>query len=364
MAQDLASIEWESCLLEPHPDPALQAHARRRWGMVPPAVPYFASVPWVARTVIDLHPEFGLLMHLEQQFCDIVTLVVSQENSCRFCYASTRSMLWLQGMDRERIRRIERDSSRADLPPRLREAIGYGRSQSRDGPTGARTAWQSLRRSGFAPDELKELAFVVAMTDFANRVHTLAAIPSRPMEHKPEQWLTQLLRPFIWRMLRRHHSRGQRVPAPPPAAYPYAPLVAAYAGTPIAPALAQVLQQMWDSPTLTRRCKLLIFAVVARGLPCAVCEAELSVLLDELGVPREALAQALSHLDAPELTPIERLLLPFVRETIWYEPAVLQRRARALSKALEPPEFIEAIGVASLANGLCRMAATVCEDPA
>ena len=36
----------------------------------------------------------------------LIGLVVSQENSCRFCYAVVRSTLWLQGMDAERIRRV------------------------------------------------------------------------------------------------------------------------------------------------------------------------------------------------------------------------------------------------------------------
>jgi len=38
---------------------------------------------------------------------------------------------------------------------------------------------------------------------------------------------------------------------------------------------------------------------------------------------------------------------------------VVQRRARALRDVLSPPQLIEAIGVASLANGLCRMGAMV-----
>jgi alkylhydroperoxidase family enzyme len=74
---------------------------------------------------------------------------------------------------------------------------------------------------------------------------------------------------------------------------------------------------------------------------------------------KSALAQVLSHLDAPELDAIERLLVPFARETIWYEPAVLQRRARTLRDHLSSPQLLEAIGVASLANGLCRMGAMV-----
>src|SRR5262249_43158352 len=74
-------------------------------------------------------------------------------------------------------------------------------------------------------------------------------------------------------------------------------------------------------------------------------------------------AQILTHLDAPELDAAERHLLPFARDTIWYEPAPLQRRARALREHLDTPQLLEAIGVAALANGLCRMGAGVARRP-
>jgi hypothetical protein len=58
---------------------------------------------------------------------------------------------------------------------------------------------------------------------------------------------------------------------------------------------------MWASPALTRRCKLLMFAVIARGLGCAVCEAEAVRSLQDEGLTEPVLARVLTHLDAPEL---------------------------------------------------------------
>jgi hypothetical protein len=55
--------------------------------------------------------------------------------------------------------------------------------------------------------------------------------------------------------------------------------------------------------------------------------------------------------------------VPFARETIWYEPAPLQRRARGVRDQLSPTQFLEAIGVLSLANGLCRLGAIVADHP-
>ena len=57
------------------------------------------------------------------------------------------------------------------------------------------------------------------------------------------------------------------------------------------------------------------------------CRSPLDVgeALREEGLKVAALTQILTDLDAPELDPVERLLVPFARETIWYEPALVQQ---------------------------------------
>jgi alkylhydroperoxidase family enzyme len=365
MSSALANVAWEPCMVPSRPDREIDAYARKRMGLPNPALRYFAPVPWLARAVVDLHGEFGLLMHLEQRVADLVGMVVSQENSCRYCFAAYRAMLWLQGMDRARIERLERELSSGELPPRVRAAIALGRGQSRSGPQGMREAWRAMRREGVGAEELREIAFTVAITDFSNRVHTIPAIPAQPFERMPEQWHVRLLRPLLARVLRKRHSRGQEMSPAPKPSYLYGEVVAAYAGSPIAGILDRTLREMWASPHLSRRCKLLMFAVIARGLPCERCVLEVGDALEREGLSKPMLAQVLAHLDAPGLEPAERLLVAFARETIWYEPAVLQRRARALREQLDNDEqFLEAVGVVAIANGLCRMAATVVEEPA
>ena len=145
MATTPQDIAWESCLIEPSADRELEGYARRRQGIPNPAIRYFAPVPWLARALVDLHPEYGLLMHLEQSVADLIALVVSQENSCRFCYAAVRAMLWSQGMSLARIQRVEEDLTRADLPRRAVAAIAFGRSQSRTGPGGGTAAREGAR---------------------------------------------------------------------------------------------------------------------------------------------------------------------------------------------------------------------------
>ena len=362
MANALQHVAWEPCLIEPRHDAALEAYARRKLGVPQPAIRYFVDCPWLARALVDLHWEFGLLMHLDLHLADLLSLVVSQENSCRYCYAAVRAMLRIQGMSETRIQRIESDLTRAALGSRPAAAMAFARSQSRTGPAAAAEANQALREAGFGADELMEIAFVTAANDFMNRASTIPAVPSRRVERLPEQLHIRLLRPLISRIMERRRSPGRATPLPPVSAHPYAGLVKAYAGSPIATTLGRTLQEMWVSPILTRRCKLLIFAVVARGLGCETCAVEFGEALREEGLTAPVLAQVLTHLDAPELDPVERLLVPFARETIWYEPAPLQRRARALRDRLSGPQFLEAIGVAALANGLCRMGAMVMDQ--
>jgi len=350
-------------VVDPAPDRSLEQYARRKNGVPNPAVRYFAPVPWLARAIVDLHPEYGLLMHLEQRVADLVTLVVSQENSCRFCYAAVRAMLWSQGMSLARIQRLEHDFTRADLPPRTTAALAFARSQSRKGPAAAGEARESARQAGFTVDEMKEIAFVVAITDFSNRATTITAMPVRGFERMPERWHMRLLRPLIWRILHSRHSRGKPASLERQPSHPTAPIVNAYAGSPIAVVLDRTLREMWDSPHVTRRCKLLMFAVIARGLGCELCSTHLHDALAAAGLSHETVAQVLTHLDAPELDDVERLLVGFARETIWYEPAPLQRRAKALRERLSNVQVLEAIGVAAMANGLCRMGAMVLEAP-
>lgn len=75
-------------------------------------------------------------MHLDQNIADLLTLIVSRENSCRFCYAAQRALLWGQGMSEAHIQRLEQELS-AGLAPRTAAAIAFGRTQSRVGPAAA-----------------------------------------------------------------------------------------------------------------------------------------------------------------------------------------------------------------------------------
>jgi hypothetical protein len=74
MPRVLDHVAWDACLVEPHPDKGLEAYARRKTGMPAPSIRYFAPVPWLARALVDSHPD---------QRCEA-------ENTCRAATASVR----------------------------------------------------------------------------------------------------------------------------------------------------------------------------------------------------------------------------------------------------------------------------------
>lgn len=362
MPNPLLSVSWEECILPARRDAALERFVRSETGVPSPMTRYLAGCPWLVRALVRLSYDRGLLVHLDLELADLIALVVSQEHSCRFCYAASRAMLRLRGMTESRVEELEGRLGRSELEPRQRAALGFARRMSRSAPLVGPQDRERLAAAGFSREERREIAFVVCFIAFANRVATIPAIPPYAVERMPDRWLTRLLRPLIARALAAHVSRGEAVGTPPAPAEPHADLMTAFAGSPIAARLGRVLDEAWGSPLLGRRCKALLFAVVAEALGCRLSAAAVAPVLAAEGLPPAATAQLLSRLDSPLLDATERALLGFARETVWYQPAGIQRRARALCEQLGADEFVEAIGVLSLANALCRLASAVVED--
>ena len=70
----------------------------------------------------------------------------------------------------------------------------------------------------------------------------------------------------------------------------------------------------------------------------------------------------LAHLGSPDLEPIENAIAPFARETIRYRTVQIQRRARALREQLSLEEFVETVGMVTLANLVCRLGVVLNEE--
>ena len=107
-----SEIAWEDCLVPPRKDREVERAFRQKFGAVPPSAPYFANSPWVAYSFADANYRAAQLVDLDLELADLIFLAVSQDNSCRFCYAFQRSLLRILGFDETRIRRVARPRPR------------------------------------------------------------------------------------------------------------------------------------------------------------------------------------------------------------------------------------------------------------
>jgi alkylhydroperoxidase family enzyme len=352
----LERVAWESRVLEPRRDPALEAELRKSGGFVAPMVAYLSDCPWLARAT-GLLNEFSLgLRQLSPEVIDLIGLVVSQDSSCRYCYATQRLLMRAQGYSERRIRALEGSFFAAQREPRERAALEYARRVSRCEPRPGAADRAALRAAGWSDDAIRELALTASFNVFLNRVATLLALPVERLERMSRHWVVSLLSPVAALRIRALRARALRLPVPPaPRDGSWSGLVRALDGLRAAAVLGDLLEVAIASPLLPARAKGLAFAAIARGLGCPHGERAALALLEASGFARERAERTLANLGAPELDPVEAAVLPFARETIRYEPARIQRHARELATALPRGAFVELVGVTSLANMVCRL---------
>jgi len=359
MTSPLAQIAWDKCLLQPAPNKQAEAALRRDVGAAPGWVRYFLSCPWLPKAAIRLAIDNRLLVHLQFSTVDLIALAVSQENSCRYCYAATRMQLRMLGMSEQRMAQLEQRLASGDLDPKLAAPVRFARRMARASPLVTAEDLEPLRAAGYSEAEIYELAFSSASIGFFNRISTIPALPPYSWEQIADRWFMRLLRPLLAIMIRRWRKRGRPASFARPPQGPFAGLLLQFDGSPIGPVLAASIEDLWASPILSGRCKALMFAVICRGIGCDRSSREVNQILESEGLVGDEAAQILAHLSGPGLDAETAALVAFARDTIWYRPEQIQRRARELRERLSEAQFVEAIGVVSLANTLCRLCAAM-----
>ena len=349
----LATMPWGDCLVPPGSAPAeLVATVRRSHGGYAPVwVSRFAALPWLVRAMNEMTS--GPFASLPFRDFAFVALVVSRDNSCRYCYGAQRALMRILGYEGDAIDRIERDEL-VDSDPGSQLSLDFARKLSRGNPRPGAEQLAALGRSGRSPDEIAELTFAAASTVFANRMSTLVALPPASIEGAGHQLAGRLLRPVLSRWFKPPRKKKDAGPVANEGVG--AAVVAALGTSPAAGVLRRTIDAALDSPVLPRRTKLLMIAVIARALQCAHCEQDAVTTLEAAGVPSPDIAQALDHLAAPGLDPREAQLVPFARDTVRCAPTDIQQRLRTLAAGLElrVDEILEVVGVTAVGNALCR----------
>ena len=333
--------------------PDLEASIKKvTGGAMPVWGPRLASVPWVVRGFL-----YGIdkkVSHMPVELWDLIAFVVSQDNACRYCYGATRTILKVLGYGEQSITRLEGDVHLAEIPAAEKAALRFARKLSQANPLPTAPDLRALADAGFSRPAIAEIVYIAAFAGYGNRVATMFALPPDELEHILDNPVMRLMRPLLARRF-----RGTRQPVamlPAPNEPPCADLIAALEGSPGAHVARSMLDEALASPVLSSRTKLLMFAVIGRALGGEYVEREAQRALAAEGMAAADLDDVLSNLGSPTLDERERLLVPFARETVRYRSLAIQRRTHELSARLSIEELIEAVGAASLANSVARMA--------
>jgi AhpD family alkylhydroperoxidase len=347
--------EWGDCLVEPQPDAELEAYSRKALGARVRAVQYVTPCPWLARGLGDLGGLGRSLEHVDFELYEAIFMAVSQDNSCRYCFDSHRALLRLGGFSDERIRKLEEEGFAVGFDQDTRAVVEFARLVSRSSPLPTPADRVPLRLAGYNDEAIDEIVLAAAVTCAGNRVPTLLALPSEPIADIAQRWYISLLVPFTRLLLRRLSSRPARPLPETQRTGPFAPLLLRLS-SPGAVVVERVMDEAWQSQILPRRTKALIFAVVAHTLGCPVSKVEALRLLRAEGLDAARVEEILAHLGSPALDSLESEVVPFARETVWYQVEQMQRKTRALAEKLTPPQLLEVVGFAAFSNLLCRLA--------
>src|SRR5512140_3605416 len=176
MTSFVASMPWGECLVPAEtPAPPLATEVRREMGAVPSWLGRVAACPWLARafTRFATRP----CAYAPPVLWGLIELVVSQDNSCRYCYGVQRSLLRVFGYSEATVARLERDFHLAELTSAERAALDFARKISRANPRPSRSDYEELERAGLGRPAIAEVAFAAAAAAFLNRAATMLALP-------------------------------------------------------------------------------------------------------------------------------------------------------------------------------------------
>lgn len=347
--------EWGTPLVEPTSAPDLEREFRRRIGMVSGAVPYVDPHPWLYRPFLFLSDP--MLTTIDSDFAASISFIIARDNSCRFCYSTFRTLLRLSNFSPRDLQNLETTFSTQGFGEGeewgLRLAVRLSRCEK------VPSALKELRERTYSKRAIREIAGVSVLNLAANRIGTTLSIPVSAFEELGDRWYLGLWRTLVLPLLRlvRVGTNDVAPLASEGTAGPLAPWINTLRGTPV----GEVIRDLTDAWLSTDRpfseqTKLLMLAVVARGVAATELEAHLRARLRDVhDLSEESFATAVDHLGGPVVGERVEPLLRLARASIRYDFGPIKRIARNCTQHLGREATLEAIASASLANVLARL---------
>src|SRR5258708_1100553 len=212
--------------------PAWEVGVKRRAGQGSEVDRRGASNQWVRELCVSMVAYRPVAM--PQRLFNIGALVTAQENSCRYCYGANRAYMKILGYSESFISRIQQDATFAELDAKEHAFISFFLSLARSRPRPAKADYEALVALGFAPLAVSEMAMLIALGCYYNRIGILIACPpEHAFERVANSFLGRLMGPVMRMVMSmRPSTQPATLDAATPSGGPFGTVVATLAGLP------------------------------------------------------------------------------------------------------------------------------------
>ena len=353
MPTSYSEMEWGDPILPKVHDKIWEEEVKKDLGYIPDLMMRVSRIEWL-RTACLKWARYEA-SEFPKRLGDIAVLVCAQENACRYCYGVAKSQLKLFGYSQKMINQIEEGMHLAELDEKERAFIQFCRNLARSSPRPPKKDRDRLIALGFSEKAVAEMAFYIANQCFINRVATfISCLPMHNLEQVAGNLFGKLFRPILARRIR---SKAWKDIEPLPNNVTTFPgIIQTLEGLPAASVINNGLTGVFKKGKLSEELKVLMFAVIAKSLDCDFCTFESKTMANNLGINENEFENSLSTLSCGRLNHQESQIFLWTRETVHFETGDIQMKMQKLSSEIEGEKLLEAIGVASLANSIVRLA--------
>jgi uncharacterized peroxidase-related enzyme len=155
----------------------------RRRGKLSNIMRVQSLAPDAMRAHLDLYTTLmfskGGLSRAERE---LIAVVVSVENDCRYCTLHHAAALEAWWKDPERVARVREAPDAAELSERERALVGYARDLTRAPAKVDEFRIEELRRSSLTDEEILQANMITAYFNFVNRIAEGLGVDAPPEE--------------------------------------------------------------------------------------------------------------------------------------------------------------------------------------
>ncbi len=294
--------------------------------------------------------------HLPRSLESLIALVVSQDNSCRYCVQSTRFTMLASGFSEREVQNILADLYGPALPEGDRAALIFARRLSRSNPRPGPGELRPLHDHGFTAPAITEAAAVAAATIVANRIGAASNLQPMHIPDNVDRWYHTFTRLVArWKAHRKRRLNTARARRSSEYDGPGARLLSSLPDVPALHGFRHILGLAWGESTIPLRTRAMMAGIVGRLVQCDVSQQIARYWLERGGLSGEEIEALLTRLDTRSLNESDRRLLELARTSVRVQnPAPIVRQTRALREQEGSEVADDAILFLAVANAMCR----------